>query len=149
MSCRCQASLQILADLEVMGRADYFVASYHSKWAKLVEWLRYGLYQKDRSSSVDASADHADLFTVIYGLFNNNKVILLSMQASRGMHAKSSRLSDGLIGAAHSLFFVRHADLHILICSTSYTIPCPCPMCWPSLNKTPPSQPYLAFLSMR
>lgn len=74
VSCRCQASLQILADLEVMGRADYFVASYHSQWAKLVEWLRYGLYQKDRSSAVDASADHADLFTVIYSLFNNNKV---------------------------------------------------------------------------
>ena len=70
-TCRCQASLQILADLEVLARADYFVASYHSKWSKLVEWLRYGLYQKDRSSSVDASADHADLFTVIYTLFNN------------------------------------------------------------------------------
>ena len=55
----------------MLARADYFVASYHSKWSKLVEWLRYGLYQKDRSSSVDASADHADLFTVIYTLFNN------------------------------------------------------------------------------
>ena len=67
---RCTASLQILADLEVLARADYFVASYHSQLGKLVEWMRYGLYQKDRSSTVDASADHADLFTVIYGLFN-------------------------------------------------------------------------------
>lgn len=73
----------------MLARADYFVASYNSKWSKLVEWLRYGLYQKDRSSSVDASADHADLFTVIYGLFNN-KVGRLCLDRER-----SSRHTQG------------------------------------------------------
>lgn len=53
----------------MLARADYFVGSYHSRWARLVEWLRYGLYQKDRATSVDASVDRGDLFTVIHGLF--------------------------------------------------------------------------------
>ena len=34
-----------------------------------MEWIRYGLYHKDRATAVDASADRADLFSVIHGIF--------------------------------------------------------------------------------
>ena len=74
----------------MLARADFFVGSYHSKWARLVEWLRYGLYQKDRSSSVDASADHADLFTIIYSLFHSKVcpvIESLHMLVMLGAHA--------------------------------------------------------------
>ena len=35
----------------------------------MVEALRYGLYHQDRATTVDASPDHADLFSRIHGLF--------------------------------------------------------------------------------
>ena len=54
----------------MLARADYFVGSYHSRWAKLVEGLRHGLYQKDRATSVDASVDHADLYSIIHRMFH-------------------------------------------------------------------------------
>jgi hypothetical protein len=60
--------------MEVLARADYFVSSYHSRWSKVVEWMRYGLYHKDRSTAVDASADHADLYSIITSLFRGRKV---------------------------------------------------------------------------
>ena len=31
MRVRCEATLQILGDMEVLARADYFVSSYHSR----------------------------------------------------------------------------------------------------------------------
>ncbi len=34
-----------------------------------MEWIRYGLYHKDRATTIDASPDQGDLFTVIHGLF--------------------------------------------------------------------------------
>ncbi|CAL8466399.1 g5935 [Coccomyxa elongata] len=66
---RCEATLQILGDMEVLARADYFVSSYHSRWSNIVEWMRYGLYNKERSTAVDASSDHADLYSLIHSIF--------------------------------------------------------------------------------
>ena len=42
---RCQRTLQILGDLELLAQADYFVGSYHSRWARFIEWLPYGWCQ--------------------------------------------------------------------------------------------------------
>ena len=39
------------------------------RWSNLVEWMRYALYHKNRSTSADASEDHADLHSRITTLF--------------------------------------------------------------------------------
>ena len=39
-----------------------------------MEWLRYGLYNKERSTSVDASSDHADLYSLIHSIFKGTPV---------------------------------------------------------------------------
>ena len=98
--CRCQASLQILADLEVLARADYFVGSYHSRWAQLVESLRYGLYGNDRTTSVDASVDHGDLYSIIHRMFHG-KV----SNAAGGHHAVPQDR------VAHSAQLILNADV--------------------------------------
>ncbi len=46
-----------------------------ARWSKVVEWMRYGLYRKDRSTALDASSDHADLYSIISSIFNGNQVI--------------------------------------------------------------------------
>ena len=93
--CRCQASLQVLGDLEVLARADYFVGSYHSRWAKLVEGLRYGLYRKDRTTSVDASADHGDLYSIIRRLFHGK--VSHAAKGAPPVKRKTERVSNHLI----------------------------------------------------
>ncbi len=45
-----------------------------ARWSKIVEWLRYGLYNKERSTSVDASSDHADLYSLIHSIFKGTPV---------------------------------------------------------------------------
>lgn len=42
--------------------------------ARIVEWMRYTLYAKDRASVVDASAARADLYAVIGSLFQGRAV---------------------------------------------------------------------------
>lgn len=39
-----------------------------------MEWLRYGIYNKERSTAVDASSDHADLYSLIHSIFKENAV---------------------------------------------------------------------------
>ena len=51
--------------MELLAHTDYFVATDHSKWARVVGYLRYALYGKEKSTYVDASAAHVDLYSVL------------------------------------------------------------------------------------
>ena len=66
---KCSGTVQLLIDMELLAHTDYFVGSYNSRWPRVVQYLRYILYNKDRSTSVDASAYHLDLFSNIKYIF--------------------------------------------------------------------------------
>lgn len=51
---------QLLMDIELLARADYFVGSWNSGMAVLVDALRYGRYGKDRCTALDASSARLD-----------------------------------------------------------------------------------------
>ncbi|EIE21583.1 hypothetical protein COCSUDRAFT_66957 [Coccomyxa subellipsoidea C-169] len=62
---KCGGTVKMLIDMELLAHSDYMVASDHSKWAKVLQYLRYVLYEHDRSSFVDASSEHNDLYSAI------------------------------------------------------------------------------------
>lgn len=51
---------QLLMDIELLAHADYFVGSWNSGMAVLVDALRYGRYGKDRCTALDASSARLD-----------------------------------------------------------------------------------------
>ena len=51
---------QLLMDIELLAHADYFVGSWNSGMAVLVDALRYGRYGKDRCTALDASSERLD-----------------------------------------------------------------------------------------
>ena len=61
--------MQLLIDMELLAHTDYFIGTYNSRWPRVVQYLRYILYSKDRSTSVDASAYRLDLFSNIARIF--------------------------------------------------------------------------------
>lgn len=69
---KCSGTVQLLIDMELLAHTDYFIGSYNSRWPRVVQYLRYVLYNKDRSTSVDASAYGLDLFSNIKRIFQNN-----------------------------------------------------------------------------
>ncbi|CAL8469442.1 g8983 [Coccomyxa elongata] len=69
---KCSGTVQLLIDMELLAHTDYFIGSYNSRWPRVVQYLRYVLYDKDRSTSVDASAYGLDLFSNIQRIFQNN-----------------------------------------------------------------------------
>lgn len=56
-------------DIELLARADYFVGSWNSGMAVLVDALRYGLHGKDRCTSLDASSARLDFCSRIRDFF--------------------------------------------------------------------------------
>ncbi|BDA44819.1 hypothetical protein COCOBI_06-2970 [Coccomyxa sp. Obi] len=62
---KCAGTVKMLIDMELLAHSNYLVASDHSKWSRILQYLRYVLYEHDRSSFVDASADHNDLYSAI------------------------------------------------------------------------------------
>lgn len=66
---KCTGTVQVLIDMELLANADYFIASYNSRWPRVVQYLRYILHDKDRSTSVDASAYGLDLYSNIKRIF--------------------------------------------------------------------------------
>ncbi len=69
---KCSGTVQLLIDMELLAHTDYFIGSYNSRWPRVVQYLRYVLYNKDRSTSVDASAYGLDLFSNIKRIFQSN-----------------------------------------------------------------------------
>jgi hypothetical protein len=69
---KCSGTVQLLIDMELLAHTDYFIGSYNSRWPRVVQYLRYVLYNKDRSTSVDASAYGLDLFSNIKRIFQKN-----------------------------------------------------------------------------
>ncbi len=41
---KCGGTVKMLIDMELLAHSDYMVASDHSKWAKILQYLRYVLY---------------------------------------------------------------------------------------------------------
>ena len=41
---KCGGTVRMLVDLELLAHADYLVASEHSAWARLLQYMRYVLY---------------------------------------------------------------------------------------------------------
>ena len=70
---RCSRTVQVLIDMELLAHTDYFVGSYNSRWPRVVQYLRYILYGKERDTSVDASAYGLDMFTSIKRIFQQDK----------------------------------------------------------------------------
>ena len=66
---KCSGTVQVLIDMELLAHTDYFVGSYNSRWPRVVQYLRYILYSKDRDTAVDASAYGLDMFTNIRRIF--------------------------------------------------------------------------------
>lgn len=69
---RCSGTVQVLIDMELLAHADYFVGSYNSRWPRVVQYLRYILYSKERDTSVDASAYSLDMFSNIRQIFRQD-----------------------------------------------------------------------------
>ena len=62
--------MQLLMDIELLAQADYFVGSWNSGMAVLVDALRYGgRYGKDRCTSLDASSARLDFCSRIRDFF--------------------------------------------------------------------------------
>ena len=40
----CSGTVKMLVDMELLAHADYLVASDHSKWSKILQYMRYILY---------------------------------------------------------------------------------------------------------
>ncbi|KAK9826199.1 hypothetical protein WJX81_006831 [Elliptochloris bilobata] len=57
---KCTSTVQLLMDIELLAHADYFVGSWNSGMAVLVDALRYGRYGKDRCTALDASSARLD-----------------------------------------------------------------------------------------
>ena len=68
---RCSGTVQLLIDMEILAEVDYFVGSYNSRWPRVVQYLRYVLHGKDRSTAVDASLYGLDLFSNIKRIFQS------------------------------------------------------------------------------
>ncbi|KAK9827988.1 hypothetical protein WJX81_005593 [Elliptochloris bilobata] len=66
---RCSATLHLLTDLELLAHTDYFVGSFTSGIAALVEKMRYVLYDKHRRTTIDASARKMDWYAQIRAYF--------------------------------------------------------------------------------
>eukprot|EP00884_Botryococcus_braunii_P010355 jgi/Botrbrau1/19320/Bobra.0073s0052.1 len=60
LNARCDATVQVLTDIELLAHTDYFVGSYNSGMVGLIEILRFALYGKSRFSFADASEHHRD-----------------------------------------------------------------------------------------
>jgi hypothetical protein len=41
---KCGGTVKMLVDLELLAHSDYLVASDHSQWSRLLQYLRYKLY---------------------------------------------------------------------------------------------------------
>jgi hypothetical protein len=41
---KCGGTVKMLIDLELLAHSDYMVASDHSKWGRILQYLRYVLY---------------------------------------------------------------------------------------------------------
>ena len=70
---KCSGTVQVLIDMELLAHTDYFVGSYNSRWPRVVQYLRYILYSKERDTSVDASAYGLDMFSNIKRIFQQDK----------------------------------------------------------------------------
>ena len=53
-------TLQFILDIEMLTHADYFVGTTNSGLPHVVDVLRFAVYNKDRSTFVDASLRHND-----------------------------------------------------------------------------------------
>ena len=43
---KCGGTVRLLVDLELLAHSDYLVASDHSQWSRLLQYMRYILYGK-------------------------------------------------------------------------------------------------------
>ena len=41
---KCAGTVKMLIDMELLAHSDYLVASDHSKWSRILQYLRYVLY---------------------------------------------------------------------------------------------------------
>ena len=41
---KCSGTVKMLIDLELLAHTDYLVASDHSRWSKVLQYMRYILY---------------------------------------------------------------------------------------------------------
>jgi hypothetical protein len=62
---RCAGSIRIIEDIVVLANTDYFVGSFNSGIAGLVEILRFAVYGKPRRTFADASEYRRDWFSDI------------------------------------------------------------------------------------
>ncbi|EIE21571.1 hypothetical protein COCSUDRAFT_56782 [Coccomyxa subellipsoidea C-169] len=60
---KCAGTLQFLVDIEFLNHADYFVGTTNSGLPHIVDVLRFAVYNKDRSTFVDASFRHQDWYS--------------------------------------------------------------------------------------
>lgn len=60
---RCQGTIDLIVDIEVLAHTDYFIGSYTSGLPQLIELLRFAIYGKDRGTFADASVHHLDFFS--------------------------------------------------------------------------------------
>ncbi|CAL8469658.1 g9199 [Coccomyxa elongata] len=67
---RCMSTVQLLLDIETLAHADYMTGTLNSGIPYLIEVLRYTLYNKERSSFVDASFLHNDWWQKVRDLFH-------------------------------------------------------------------------------
>ena len=44
LDVKCSGTVKMLIDLELLAHTDYLVASDHSRWSKVLQYLRYILY---------------------------------------------------------------------------------------------------------
>ena len=41
---KCSGTMKMLIDLELLAHTDYLVASDHSRWSQVLQYMRYILY---------------------------------------------------------------------------------------------------------
>ncbi|KAK9840749.1 hypothetical protein WJX81_002183 [Elliptochloris bilobata] len=59
---RCEQSMRLLTDMEIMAHADYFVGTFNSGMPWMIDTMRHVLYGKHRSTMADASIHHWDWY---------------------------------------------------------------------------------------
>ena len=48
---KCAGTVKMLIDLELLAHSDYLVATDHSKWSRILQYMRYVLYGEQHTET--------------------------------------------------------------------------------------------------
>ena len=48
---KCAGTVKMLIDMELLAHSDYLVATDHSKWSRILQYMRYVLYGEQHTET--------------------------------------------------------------------------------------------------